>query len=183
MDDIRKEMKNDSRGVHALCSTRWTVHGESLESILNNFDELMGLWDWSLENPHDTQMKARIGGVKAAMPTFDYIYSSLLAIMFLKQTDNLSRTLQDPKISAAEGNEIAQDVIKCISKDRNDKSFDLFWEYSLRKKNQLEIDSTKLPQKRKVPSRFEDGNNDNNFFPSMPKDHYCQITLKPSTLW
>ena len=135
----------------------------------------MELWDWSLENLHDTQMKARIGGVKAAMPTFDYLYSSLLAIMFLKQTDNLSRTLQDPKISAAEGNEIAQDVIKCISKDRNDKSFDLFWEYSLRKKDQLRIDSPKLPRKRKIPSRFEDGNHDNHFFPSMPKDHYRQV--------
>ena len=38
LDDIRKEMKNDFKGVHALCSTRWTVRGESLESILNNFD-------------------------------------------------------------------------------------------------------------------------------------------------
>ena len=36
-------MKNDSKGVHTLCSTRWTVRGESLESILNNFDELMEL--------------------------------------------------------------------------------------------------------------------------------------------
>ena len=130
-------MKNDSKGVHTLCSTRWTVRGESLESILNNFDELMELWDWSLENLRDTQMKARIGSVKAAMPTFDHPYSSLLAIMFLKQTDNLSRTLQDPKVSAAEGNETAQDVIKCISKDRYEESFNLFWEYSLKKKDQL----------------------------------------------
>ena len=54
LDDIRKEMKNDSKGVQALCSTRWTVRGESLESILNNFDELMELWDWPLENIRDT---------------------------------------------------------------------------------------------------------------------------------
>ena len=168
-------MKNDSKGVHALCSTRWTVRGESLESILNNFDELMELWDWSLENLRDTQMKARIGGVKAAMPTFDYLYSSLLAIMFLKQTDNLSRTLQDPKISAAEGNEIAQDVSKCISKDRNDTSFNLFWEYTLKKKDQLHIDGPELPRKRRVPRRYHDGNSNDYFFPSTPKDHYHQI--------
>ena len=125
----------------------------------------MELWDRSLENLHDTQIKARIGSVKAAMPNFDYLYSSLLAILFLKQTDNLSRKLQDPKISAAEGNEIGQ----------GDKSFNLFWEYTLKKKDQLHIDSPELPRKRRLPRRYDDGNSDDHSFPLMSKDYYHQI--------
>ena len=45
LDKIREETANESRGVHALCPTRWTVRGEALASVLNNHDELMELWD------------------------------------------------------------------------------------------------------------------------------------------
>ncbi len=111
LDEIKKESKNDSKGIYALCPTRWTVHGEALESILNNYVELMNLWDLSIDTLHDTEMKARIRVVQVNMPTFDFVYGCCLGILLLKQTDNLSRTLQDSKISAAEGNVIAQDFI------------------------------------------------------------------------
>ena len=32
--------KNVSRGVHALCPTRWTVCGEALAEVFNNHAEL-----------------------------------------------------------------------------------------------------------------------------------------------
>ena len=43
---------------------RLTVRGDSLTSILNNHAELMDLWDWSLGEFTDTEMKARIQGAK-----------------------------------------------------------------------------------------------------------------------
>ena len=93
----------------------------------------------------------------------------------LKQTDNLSRTLQDPKMSPAEGNAIAQDVIKTLSKDRDDGSYDLFWKSVLRRKEELEVDDPKLPRKRRLPAKFDDGNAETHHFPSTQKDHYRQI--------
>ena len=48
-DEMRKQPNNDSKGIHALCPTRWTVRGEALEYILKNYDELMNLWDWSID--------------------------------------------------------------------------------------------------------------------------------------
>ena len=48
LEKIRSETKNDSRGVHDLCPTRWTVCGEALAATLNNHSELIDLWDWSL---------------------------------------------------------------------------------------------------------------------------------------
>ena len=62
---------------------------------------------------HDTEMKARIRGVQVNMPTFDFVYDCSLGILLLKQTDNLSRALQDVSCSA-----IAHCVIKTLSKDR-----------------------------------------------------------------
>ena len=124
---------------------------------------------------HDTDMKARIRGVQAYMPKFDFVFGCSLGILLLKQTDNLSRTLQDPKMSAAEGNAIAQDVIKTLSKDRNDGSYDLFWKSVLRRKEELEVDDPKLPRKRRLPAKFDDGNAETHHFPSTRKDHYRQI--------
>ena len=175
LDDMRRQSKNDSKGIHALCPTRWTVRGEALESILNNYIELMNLWDWSIDTLHDTEMKARICGVQANMPTFDFVYGCCLGIMLLKQTDNLSRTLQDPKMSAAEGNAIAQDVIKTLSKDRDDSAHDLFWERVCKRKDELNVSDPKLPRKRRLPRTIEDGIAGTYHFPSTPKDYYRQI--------
>ena len=61
-------------------------------------------------------MKARIRGVQANVPTFEFVYGCSLGILLLKQTDNFSKTLQDSKMSDAVGSAIAQDVIKTVSK-------------------------------------------------------------------
>ena len=46
-----------------MCSTRWTVHGNAFAFLLNNFSKLM---DWSLDCTNDTEMAARLNGVKAS---------------------------------------------------------------------------------------------------------------------
>ena len=70
---IRAETKNESRGVHAFCPTRWTVRGEALAAVINNHAELMELWDWSLIVSKDTEIKA-IRGVQSMMTTFNFYF-------------------------------------------------------------------------------------------------------------
>ncbi|KAJ8028305.1 Zinc finger MYM-type protein 1 [Holothuria leucospilota] len=172
LDEIRKETKNEHGGIRTLCPTRWTVRGQSLNSLLQNFKELMQLWSWSLDHIQDTEMKARINGVKSVMPTFKFLFGASLGAMILRQTDNLSRTLQDPKLSAAEGQSVAKDVVKTLRKDRRDESFEFFWEQVLQRKETLGVEDPKLPRKRKRPARLEEGNAGTHHFPSTPKDHY-----------
>ena len=158
LDGMKEENQNESKGIHECCPTRWTVRGEALDAILNNYHELMNLWDWSLETLSDTAMKARIRGVQVQMPIFDFLFGCFLGILLLRQTDNLSKALQDPRMSAAKGNEIAQEVIKTLSKDRCDNSYNLFWEMVLRRKQDLDVDDPILPRRRRPPRRLEDGN-------------------------
>ena len=54
-------------------------------------------------------------------------FGCTLREQLLRQTDNLSRALQDSSTSAAQGNRLAQDVVKTLLKDRTDTSFSLFW--------------------------------------------------------
>ena len=177
LDKIRAETKNESRGVHALCATRWTVRGEALAAVLNNHAELMELWDWSLSVLQDTEMKIRIRGVQSMMIQFSFYFGCSLGERRLKQTDNLSRALQSSSISAAQGNQLAQLVVKTLLKDRSDTSFDLFWDRILqRQTNDLQIiEDPKLPRKRKAPARLEIGQQETHYFPPTPKEHYKQI--------
>ena len=64
LDEIRKDAKNVSKSVHALCPTRWTVRREALQFFLNNFHELMELWEWTLSKCKDADIKARVRGGK-----------------------------------------------------------------------------------------------------------------------
>ena len=175
LDEIRKANKKDSKGIHAFCPTRWTVCGEPIQSILSNYEELMDLWEWSLSNIKDTEMKARIRGVQAVMPTFDFLFGCELGIIILKQTDNLSRALQNNEISAAQGNALALDVVSTMAKDRSDASFDLFWERVSKRKEKLHVEDPKLPRKRKLPARLEEGNVESYYYPPTLRSHYQKI--------
>ena len=63
----------------------------------------MDLWDLYLQANSDTEMKGRLQGVKAAISTFQFLFIFSLGKRILKQADNLSKILQNPWISAAQG--------------------------------------------------------------------------------
>ena len=120
----------------------------------------MELWEWSIDNLKDTKMKARVRGVKSYMETFDFLFCCSLGERLLKQTDNLSRALQNSTISAAQGQQLAHDVVKTIYNDRNETHFELFWERILRRQKDFSISDPKILRKRKMPEYF--GQTDDN---------------------
>ena len=165
------------QNVFSIRPTRWTVRGEALKSYLDNYKELMELWGWSLQNVQDTEMKARIRGVRVVMKTFDFIFSCSLGESILRQTDNLSKTLQHSFISAAQAQELAMMVVKTLEKDRKEGSFDLFWELVLKRSSKLETSEPTIPRKRKMPDYFgkTTGNPGNEHVFETPKDRYRSI--------
>ena len=48
-----------------LCPTRWTVRGDAIASILNNYEALKQLWVECLDSRLDPDVKGRIIGVRA----------------------------------------------------------------------------------------------------------------------
>ena len=103
------------------------------------------------------------------MPTFDFVFGCSLGILLLKQTDNLSRALQDSEMSDVVCSAIDQDVMKTLSKDRNDGAYELFGECILERKEELNVQDPKLPHQKKLPRKLDDGNAETYHFPSTPK--------------
>ena len=90
-----------------LCPTRWTVRAASLSSVLNNYAVFQGLWEEARDVAKDSDVRARIIGVQATMTKFEYLFGVMLGEYILSHTDNLSKTVQNPKLTSSEGQSIA----------------------------------------------------------------------------
>ena len=159
--------------MHAFCPTRWTVQGMTLKSIIDNHNELMDLWESSLKITKDTEMKARMIGAHAQMQKSSYFFGCHLGQVILTQTDNLSKALQNKDLSAVKGQELASYVLEILQGDRCDERFDLFWELTLKKVKNLDVEEPELVRSRKRPGRYEEG--DEPYVHENPKDKYKSI--------
>lgn len=174
LNSIKADIHMDTPGIKMLCPTRWTVQGESFERIKDNDEALMLEWDICLEERLDTEMRARIIGVKAQMESFQYFFGLNLGATLLIQTDNLSKTLQKTQLSSVEGQHCANLVIRAITSMRSDEMFDL---YFLNVKKQAKIHGLpepSLPRHRNVPKRFEVGSGQSHQ-PSSAEEYFRRL--------
>ena len=152
----RFQSGNKEKNVHAFCPTRWTVRGATVPSIIDNHNELMSLWEHSLSITNDTEMKGRIIVAQTNMKKFSFLFGSLLGEKFLMQTDNLNRSLQSHELSAIEAHQLAKAVIGSFQQERNEATFNSFWDTVCKKRDELDINREKCPRKRKHPRHLTD---------------------------
>ena len=99
--------QNKTKTIRVFSDTRWTARCGALVSIIQHYEELKELWKWCLKEYKDTETKARIIGVQTQMNKFNYFFGVKLAILLLRHSDNLSATLQSPKLYASQAQSIA----------------------------------------------------------------------------
>ncbi|XP_074641139.1 zinc finger MYM-type protein 1-like [Tubulanus polymorphus] len=175
---IKEELEPNTPGLRVLCPTRWTVRAASLSSILDNYQILLELWEQT-DYVKDTDTKARIIGVQSQMKQWDFFWGVNLARLVLRHADNLSKTLQNPNLTAAAGQKCAMDTLSTLRAIRTDRDFDLFYDTVLKMAQQtdedgypkLEISDPKLPRRRNTPARFEMGNAAPEH-PGTPRDYF-----------
>ena len=90
------------------------------------------------------------------MKTFDFVFGLCLGELILSHSDNLSKTLQTPNLSAVQGQDCARMTVKVLEMLRSQENFDLFWDNVLSKSKPLNVDDPKLPRQRGAPKRLED---------------------------
>lgn len=134
------------------------------------------LWETSKDDVSDPFIKSRIIGVKARFKTFHYLFGVMLGHVILQHTDNLSKTLQSPKLSVSEGDRIAKMTVRTLQTLRDDNHFDCFWASVDVRRKEAAVEEPQLPRRRKMPRRYEDGMAEPEFF-SDCKDFYRQQYL------
>jgi hypothetical protein len=129
---IRAEMAPDTPSFHTLCPTRWTVRASSLQSVMDNYNVFMELWTEAADIAKDSETRARLIGVKTVMLDFDYLFGVVLGQRILQHTDNPSKTLQNPLLTASEAQEIAELTCTVLEGICTDEAFHLLWQNILK---------------------------------------------------
>ena len=171
---IKEEFAIDGPGIRVLCPTRWTVRADSMASIIKNYAVLQSLWDQALSIVHDTETIARINGVSTVMKKFEFYFGLVLGEMILRHTDNLSKTLQNKRCSAAEGHVVAHMTKVTLSSLRYESNFKLFWAKVVKMVNDVDVGDPELPRQRRRPARYEFGSASAEFH-SSPESFYRQF--------
>lgn len=119
-------------------------------------------------------MKCRIRGVSSYMGSFDFFFGVSLGEFLLRHSDNLSRALQSPNMSAAEAQQIVSMTVKTLRSLRTEESFTLYWTNTIKSADECNVSEPELPRKRKMPQRFWTGNSEAEFHDTV-ETHYRQI--------
>ena len=82
-------------------------------------------WDEARDITTDAESCAYINGVKAQMERLDFLFGLCLGECVMRHTDNLSKTLQSPSLSAADSQVLARLICTTLERIRNDESFAL----------------------------------------------------------
>ena len=119
----------------------------------------------------DMEMSARVNGIASQFEKFDFLFGVMLGEKVLRLADNLSRTLQQKQLSAAEGNHAALLTCDTLSALRSDSEFTKFWDSVQTKLNDVHVSEPVLPRRRKTPRRLEVGTGESHF-PETVQDYY-----------
>ena len=171
IENPAEEESGPSHGIRSFCPTRWTVRGDAIESILDNYDPLKRLWDECLETRLEPDIKGHIIGVQTQMLRYSTLFGLQLGKKILKITDNLSRTLQHQAMSAAEGQAVAELTVRTLKAMRTEESFAMFFDLVNRFHEMSGTDSPVLPRKRRAPQRFEIGSGEGSHSETV-EEHY-----------
>ena len=173
-EKLKDSISPETSGFRTLCPTRWTVRATSLLSVMENFEVFQEFWDTALEDTSDSETRSRLNGVKMQMQQFHFLFGISLGECILRHTDNLSRSLQSPSMSAAECQHLAEKTCSTLQRMRTKESFDMFWKNLLKRRSDLDIGEPKLPRPRKAPRRFEVGTGEG-YHPQTVEEHYLQL--------
>ena len=103
---------------------RWTVRADSLASVLSIYVVLQSSWDTFSDMAHrDMEMSATVNGIAVQLEKFDFLFGVMLGEKLLRSADNLSYTLQQKDLLAAEGNQAAHLTCETLSALGSDSEF------------------------------------------------------------
>ncbi|KAL5509716.1 hypothetical protein EMCRGX_G005134 [Ephydatia muelleri] len=146
-EQLKSSVSPGTVGFRTRCPTQWTQGTQRL---------ILRIVPVSL-----------VTGVKAQMEKFDFLFGLCLGDCILRHTDNLSKTLQLPSLSAADNQQLAQLICNTLDCLRNQELFSLLWDKVSGMQEKLQIDQAMLPRRHKAPRQFDVGDGQGTFTESV----------------
>ena len=101
--DIKAKISPDCVRFRVLYPTRWAVHSETFQNILDNYSASLKLLETILNDKPDSEIRVLVNGINSQMKTFHFYFGARLLHNVLSHIDNLDKTLQHTRLNTAEG--------------------------------------------------------------------------------
>ena len=150
---LKQELSPSSPSIRPLCPTCWTVHAESLRSVIANYKVLQGLMEQIIEEYRGmTEATSSTKGILSTMEKFSFFFGVVVSEVFFGITDKLSKAVQSKSIYAFEATQYASVTLRCLEEKQSEDRFNSLWEDLIGKKSKLGVGEAVLPCKRRAPS-------------------------------
>ena len=135
---IHDEVSLQCPNFKVLYPTSSTVCLQIIEKIFGT--AIKSLWTISLEKRLDPEMKGVIIGSQAQMVKFEYLSDTNILQVLYRYSDNLSKTLQSPKITASNAQKLSNPTLKTLISLRSETLFNNLWKILKKEANTLGIE-------------------------------------------
>jgi len=144
-----------SKTLKRLCETRWASRLNSVTAIVSNFEVILVTLEAISEE------KGKIGAeahsLLAACSTFEFLFFVTLLHEIFQVTSVLSEYLQSSRLSVAAAMQMAASCQQMLKAKRTAEHFGSLWAQTEQKSQELDLEAPKVPRKRLVPRRIDDG--------------------------
>lgn len=142
---------SDSKMLRPLCPMRLTMRISSIQSVINNYSELLLFLEDMSEKVHsDTGSKSN--GYLQQLQTFSTFFALQLLLAVFTQSESLAHSLQSPKLSLTKAQSM---VVWNIARD--EKKFNEMWAVVVEESTTIGIDKPVLPHRRRTPRHLDGG--------------------------
>lgn len=154
-----------------LCPTRWTVRAESIKSILDNYPVLFETLE-EINTTTNDEYSRRAGGQMAKMEKFSTFFGLKLGYLVFAASEVLSVNLQAVKTTVHDATKAVNLARNYYTDLRSEDKFSEFFKGVCLGAREIEyIEEPKLPRRRRVPKRVDDGSASQHF-PSDVEEYY-----------
>jgi len=160
LESSLKTMSNtSSRDCHSLrqlCPTRWTVKGDAMQSVLDNYEAvLLCLEEIAQEDKAEAGSKA--SGLSNIFTKFDTFCGLHIGALVFQQAEQLSRLLQKKSLVASAAKAAAQVLISSLTGMRSEHFFHNFWLKITQQAIDLKLEHPQVPRSRRPSTLLDSG--------------------------
>ena len=156
--------------LRSICPTRWTVRNGSINSVLQNYSNLITTLEEVRKGSDEYAAKGN--GLLMRMESFDIFFGLKLAHLIFSASEQFSVNIQAKDISIQEATHGANLLVTHYQSLRTESKFDRFYDDVVELSTRL-TDEPSLPRYRKRPKRVDEGAAPHCY--QSPKERYRHI--------
>ena len=161
---IQQQQGQTQTPLKPLCPTRWTCKAKAIQSVLDNYEELIEAFQAIVNKEGSGEGVKLTHGLLKNMFDFNVLFGLHVSKEVFSATELLATSLQRHDMSAGDAIQSKDVLKKCLQTMRENAS--TFFQQVERESKVFEVDPPVLPPWRKMPRRFDSGTDNNARFTS-----------------